>query len=66
MADNALSVWTRLADAASPELAAIIQAELAQHNDLQDFVGLTFNQWAEAIGVEPPAGDLYLPIVHSN
>jgi hypothetical protein len=66
MADNALSIWTRIADDASPELATIIQAELAQTNDLQDFVGLTFNQWAESIGVKPPAGDLYLPIVFSN
>lgn len=66
MADNALSIWSRIAGAAGPELAAIIQAELAQSNDLQDFVGLTFNQWAEAIGVEPPVGGLYLPIVFSN
>jgi hypothetical protein len=66
MADNALSVWTRIANAASPELATIIQAELAQSNDLQDFVGLTFSEWAKAIGVEPPDNNLYFPIIYSN
>ncbi len=61
MVDDARSVWQRLAAAGSPQLAAAIQTELVRFNGLQDFVDLTFDEWAEAIGVAPPrvllAGD---------
>jgi hypothetical protein len=63
MVDQSLDIWIRLADAGSPELAAVIHNELARYNNLQDFVGLTFNQWAQALGVEPFDNRLYLPIV---
>ncbi|MEJ2750481.1 MAG: hypothetical protein P8183_21620, partial [Anaerolineae bacterium] len=64
MVDHAYSVWSRIAADANPELAAIINNELAQSNNLQDFVGLSFDEWALAIGVEPPSQRIYLPIVH--
>lgn len=63
--DDALEIWTRLAVAGSPELAAIINSELAAYNNLQDFVGLTFDEWAMAIGVNPPSYQVYLPVVTS-
>jgi hypothetical protein len=63
MVDDALDIWQRLAAAGSPTLAATINNQLAQYNDLQDFVGLTFDEWAQAIGVNPPAENIYLPII---
>jgi hypothetical protein len=64
MADDALDIWRRLAAAGSPALAQTINEELAASNDLQDFVGMTFDEWAEAIGVQPPQGGaLFLPLV---
>jgi hypothetical protein len=64
MADDALDIWRRLAAAGSPALAQTINEELAASNDLQDFVGMTFDEWAEAIGVQPPqGGTLFLPLV---
>ncbi|MCA9970717.1 MAG: hypothetical protein KC425_10905, partial [Anaerolineales bacterium] len=62
MADDALDVWTRIAAQASPALAAVIQQELAASSNLQDFVGLTFDEWALAIGVPPPRR-VFLPVV---
>ena len=62
MVDDALDIWQRLAAAGSPELADVIKTELAASNDLKDFVGLSFNQWAEEIGVEPPSVT-YLPLL---
>jgi hypothetical protein len=62
MVDDALDIWQRLVAAGSAELAQVINDELAASNDLQDFVGLNFNQWARAIGVEPPI-IIYLPLV---
>jgi hypothetical protein len=64
MVDDALSIWQRLADAGSPELAAAINAELVRYDSLRDFVGLSFDEWAESIGVTPPPEALYLPLVH--
>ena len=61
MVDDALDVWTRIAAVASSDLANVINTELAQSNNLQDFVGLTFDEWAIAIGVHPPSNDIYLP-----
>lgn len=43
-------------------LAATINAELADYNDLQDFAGLSDDQWAQAIGVQPPQV-IRLPLV---
>jgi hypothetical protein len=63
MVDDALDIWQRLAAGASPALAADINAELTQHNDLQDFVGMSFDEWAEAIGVQPPTV-IFLPSVY--
>lgn len=65
MVDDALSVWNRLADVASPDLAALIQSRLKAHDNLQDFVGLSFDEWAEQIGVAPPLEALHLPLVHA-
>ncbi len=62
MVDDALDIWTRLAAAASPDLANAINAELAKYNNLDDFVGLSFDQWARAIGVEPPEF-VFLPVI---
>jgi hypothetical protein len=63
MVNDALDIWQRLAAAGTPELAAMINNELAKYDDLQDFVGLTFNEWAVAIGVNPTVGRVYLPVV---
>jgi hypothetical protein len=63
MVDDALDIWQRLAAAGSPPLAATINGELAQYNNLQDFVGLTFAEWALAIGVNPTPERVYLPVV---
>jgi hypothetical protein len=63
MVDDALDIWQRLAAAGSPGLAAAVNAELAKSNNLQDFVGMSFDAWARAIGVQPPAKVTYLPVV---
>jgi hypothetical protein len=63
MVDDALDIWQRLAAVGSPELATVIHDELAQYNNLQDFVGLTFDEWALAIGVNPPPETVYLPVI---
>lgn len=65
MVDDALDIWQRLAAAGSPALASVINAELAQTNNLQNFVGLTFDEWALAIGVNPPGGQIYLPVINN-
>lgn len=62
MVDDALDIWQRLAAAGSPALAATINAELAAYNNLQDFAGMSFDEWARAIGVEPPQV-IRLPLV---
>ncbi len=61
MVDDALDVWQRLAAAASPLLAAVINAELAATNNLQDFVGQSFEGWAADIGATPRWA--YLPTI---
>jgi hypothetical protein len=65
MVDDALDIWQRIAAAASPELAGEINTRLALYNNLQDFEGLTFAEWAAAIGVYVAVSDhtLYLPVV---
>jgi hypothetical protein len=66
MIDDALSIWTRLADAGSPALSSAINTELDKYDNLQDFVGLSFDEWAESIGVTPPSDLLYLPVIHRD
>jgi hypothetical protein len=61
MVDDALDIWQRLAAAGSPVRANTINTELEQYNNLQAFVGLTFNEWAAAIGVN--SYKVYLPVV---
>lgn len=51
MVDDALDVWQRIAAAASPDLALAINSELLRFNNLQEFVGMSFADWAEEIGV---------------
>jgi hypothetical protein len=63
MVDDALDIWQRLAAVGSPALAAAINGELARYNNLQDFVGMSFDAWAAAIGVEPPPKVTYLPVI---
>ena len=63
MADDALDIWQRIAAQAGPELSAAINAELAATNNLQNFVGESFDQWAEEIGVGNGEIELYLPVV---
>lgn len=53
--DRALDLWTRIAAAGSTELQSAINTELAKYNDLQDFVGLSYDEWANEIGVSTPA-----------
>jgi hypothetical protein len=63
MVEDALDIWQRLAAAGSPELATAINGKLAQYHNLQDFVGMTFDEWALAIGVQPPSHPVYLPVI---
>ena len=64
MADDALDIWQRIAAQGGPELSAAINAELAATNNLQDFVGDSFDQWAAEIGVESGAQEtIFLPRV---
>jgi hypothetical protein len=64
--DDALDIWQRVAAQAGPELAGAINGELARFDNLQDFVGLTFDEWATAIGVDASSAGIrwiYLPVV---
>jgi hypothetical protein len=65
MTASALDIWQRLAAAASPTLAAAINAELSATNNLADFTNKTVAESAEQIGVDPQALArllLYLPL----
>ncbi len=64
MVDQALALWQRIASASSPALATVINAELAETHQLQDFVDRSFEDWATDIGVISAANQLYLPVVH--
>ncbi len=66
MADQATGIWQRLAAAASPDLAGLIDYELVRHNDLQDFVGQSFQEWFVEISADPPQPWIYLPAVRSD
>jgi hypothetical protein len=63
MVDDALDIWQRIAAQSSPDLAAAINAELAATNNLQTFVGDSFQQWAAEIGVERAEQRIYLPLL---
>ena len=52
MIDDGLDIWQRLADRDDGTLSAFIQTELALSNNMQDFVGLTFDQWGTMIGLQ--------------
>jgi hypothetical protein len=62
MIDQALDVWQRVAAKAGPELTAVIDQYLADSDNLGDYVGLTFDEWAATLGVEPPP-PVYLPLI---
>jgi hypothetical protein len=53
MIDRVNSVWDRLVADGSPELAMAIEGERMRHDGLQDFVGMTFRQWAITLGIAP-------------
>ncbi|MCC6602978.1 MAG: PD40 domain-containing protein [Anaerolineae bacterium] len=62
--DQALDIWQRVAAVASPELAGVINQYLTDTNNLQDYVGLSFDEWAATLGVAPPDPlTVYLPMV---
>ena len=63
MVDQALDVWQQFAAQASPALATVINDELAATNNLQDFVAGSFDDWSVSIGVLPPGGTTFLPVV---
>lgn len=52
MLSNALDIWQRLSDRDSGPLSAFIESELARWNNLDDFVGLTFDEWGQQIGLQ--------------
>jgi hypothetical protein len=62
MVDDALDIWQRIAASASPGLSTVIETELAEYGNLQDFAGLSFDEWVQALGVEPPL-KIFLPVV---
>ncbi|MCA9920326.1 MAG: hypothetical protein KC445_20360, partial [Anaerolineales bacterium] len=62
--DQALDIWQRVAAQAGPELAGVINQYLTDTHNLQDYVGLTFDEWAATLGVNPPDPlRVYLPLV---
>ena len=66
MADQAADIWQRLVAAAGPDLADLIHYEMARHNNLQDFVGQSFQEWFVDISADPPRPWIYLPAVRSD
>lgn len=55
---------TAVAAQASPSLAAEIHSRLTATNNLQSYVGLTFDQWAQALGVgAAPGRQNFLPLI---
>lgn len=43
------------------DLANAIKSKMAETNNLQDYVGMSFNEWAISLGVNPY--QLFLPVV---
>jgi hypothetical protein len=59
-----LDILQRITAQASPALTAIINQYLPDTHNLQDYVGLTFDEWAATLGVLPPAqSQVFLPLV---
>lgn len=52
MINDGLDIWQRLSDRDDGTLTSFIEAELLMWNDMQDFVGLSFDQWGTLIGLE--------------
>ncbi len=64
MMSDAADIWQRIASEASPALADEINARLLATDNLQDYAGMTFDEWALSLGVEPGLGNVvYLPLV---
>jgi hypothetical protein len=63
--DQALDIWQRVEAQAGAELAGEINGRLSATNNLQDYVGMSFDEWAQSLGVNPPApaNAVYLPVV---
>ncbi len=57
----ASDVWQRLAAAGSPELANVIDGELSRTNNLQNFVGMSYLDWSDEIGVT--SHPVFLPLI---
>jgi hypothetical protein len=47
-------VFDRLEEKGSPALRATLQTERARYHGLQDFVGRTFAEWGELLGISAP------------
>ena len=64
MMAQALAVWQAIAAEASPARAGEINGRLAATDNLQDYAGLSFAEWATTLGVEAPSYPyaVYLPI----
>jgi hypothetical protein len=54
MIDRLNRLADRFSELGSPELRAAIETERARFNHLQDFVGVTFADWGEMLGLEVP------------
>lgn len=52
--DDNYDIWSRVAEAGSPALKQDVNDILTRFNNLQDFSGKTFSEWAEMMGVVPP------------
>ncbi|MFZ1397726.1 MAG: hypothetical protein WAS33_12545 [Candidatus Promineifilaceae bacterium] len=62
--DQVLDILQRVAAQAGSALAGEINQYLTNNNNLQDYVGLSFDEWAASLGVEPPpAMQVFLPLV---
>ena len=64
LVDQSLAMWQQVKVKASPALTAVINHYLTDTNNLQDYVGLTFDEWAATLGVNPPTPfQVFLPLV---
>ncbi|MCA9926384.1 MAG: hypothetical protein KC421_28645, partial [Anaerolineales bacterium] len=62
--EQALDIWQRVAAQAGPNLTAVIDQYLTDSHNLQDYVGLTYDEWAATLGVQPPAQQqIFLPMI---
>jgi hypothetical protein len=64
LVDQSLAVWQQVIGQASPALTAVINQYLTDTNNLQDYVGLSLDEWAATLGVESPSPEqIFLPLV---